>query len=60
MTDHTDIKDMKAWLAGERSGISLAMNTARGGLRVLETIGVVAQLDAWRSPASTGFAAYYL
>ena len=41
MTDHTDIKDMKAWLAGERSGVSLAMNTARGGLRILETLGVV-------------------
>ena len=43
MTDHTDIKDMKAWLAGERSGVSLAMNTARGGWRILETIGVVAR-----------------
>ena len=41
MTDHTDIKDMKSWLAGERSGVALAMNTARGGLRILETLGVV-------------------
>ena len=41
MTDHTDIKDMKSWLAGERSGVALAMNTARGGLRILETLGGV-------------------
>ncbi|WP_366492898.1 AarF/UbiB family protein [Alcanivorax sp.] len=32
---------MKAWLEGERSGLSLALNTARGGFRIAETLGVV-------------------
>ena len=41
MSDHSDVKDMRAWLEGERSGLSLALNTARGGLRILETLGVV-------------------
>ena len=41
MSDYSDIKDMKAWLEGERSGVALALNTARGGLRILETLGVI-------------------
>ena len=41
MSNSSGIKDMKAWLEGERSGLSLALNTARGGFRIAETLGVV-------------------
>lgn len=45
MSDHSnrDDMDMKAWLANERSGLSLALNTARGGARILETLRVLGQ-----------------
>ncbi len=41
MSNSSGIKDMKAWLEGERSGLSLALNSARGGFRIAETLGVV-------------------
>ena len=41
MSNSSGSKDMKAWLEGERSGFSLALNTARGGFRVAETLGVI-------------------
>ncbi len=41
MSNSSGIKDMKAWLESERSGFSLALNTARGGFRIAETLGVI-------------------
>ncbi|MDX1804833.1 MAG: AarF/UbiB family protein [Alcanivorax sp.] len=41
MSNQSDIKDMRAWLANERSGTALAVNAFRGGARILETVGVL-------------------
>ncbi|EKF73470.1 ABC1 family protein [Alcanivorax hongdengensis A-11-3] len=41
MSNQSDIKDMRAWLASERSGTALALNTLRGGARIMETVGVL-------------------
>ncbi|MZR64048.1 AarF/ABC1/UbiB kinase family protein [Alcanivorax sp. DP30] len=43
MSNSSGIKDMKAWLEGERSGLALALNTARGGFRIAETLGVISR-----------------
>lgn len=41
MSNRQETKEMRDWLASERSGPALALNTARGGLRILETLGIV-------------------
>ena len=43
MAEKTDFEDMRAWLQGQRSGLALAGDTARGGIRVLQTLSVLAR-----------------
>lgn len=41
MGRNSEIEDVRAWLEGSRSGLGLAGSTARGGLRMLQTLSVI-------------------
>ncbi len=43
MVKNSEHEDLRAWLGAQRSGLGLAAGTARGGLRVLETLSVAAR-----------------
>ena len=46
MARKTDAPSMRDWLADSRSGLGLALSSARGGLRVLQTLSVLARTGA--------------
>ena len=41
MRQNSDDKDMREWLATERRGGALAINTVRGSIRIAETVSVI-------------------
>ncbi|MGB1221612.1 MAG: AarF/UbiB family protein, partial [Alcanivoracaceae bacterium] len=43
MGKKTEVTDIREWLSSSRSGLGLALTSARGGLRVLQTLSVLAR-----------------
>lgn len=43
MGKKSDLEDMRAWLENSRSGWRLALTSAKGGVRVLQTVSVLAR-----------------
>lgn len=46
MRKNTDFQDVREWLQGQRSGAALVGDTARGGLRILQTLAVLGRTGA--------------
>lgn len=46
MSNKSDPANMRDWLDDTRSGLGLAVSSVRGGMRVLQTLGVLARVGA--------------